>query len=124
MPTAATPQEESQRRTRRAHRIQVAAALLFVFAVFSPTLTFDFVNRDDGDHLLNNRLVTGAVEKQWWDYFSTPMIGYPIPVPVLTYRIEHALFGFNPAIYHFTNLVIHCLVALCVYLVARRLGVG
>ena len=45
---------------------------------------------------------------------------YYRPVTVLTYALDHALFGFEPWGYHLTNVLLHALTSLLVFLLARR----
>lgn len=97
--------------------------LLVVGALFVQTLWFGFVSWDDPHYLLSNPLVVGGTDAiSWLDHLLTPRLGYPMPVTVLSYRIEHALFGLNPLPYHLTNVALHLVNCLLVFLLARRLG--
>jgi hypothetical protein len=100
-----------------------AAALLLVLATFLPTLRFGFVNWDDDIHVTRNPAVVGGdvpARLRW----LTPNLGYPIPVTVASYRIEHALFGLRPGVYHATNVLLHLTSCLLVYALGRWLGLG
>ncbi|WP_049998992.1 hypothetical protein [Halococcus sediminicola] len=59
--------------------------------------------------------------------FTTTALFYR-PVSTLTYAIDYALWGLNPAGYHLTNLLLHtaaaALVAVCTVQITRRRAVG
>jgi hypothetical protein len=46
------------------------------------------------------------------------------PFVSLTFGLEHALWGMNPVGYHLTNIVLHTLAALSVWLLGRQLGLS
>ena len=57
-----------------------------------------------------------------WQGFATEGTGtYYRPLVILSYSIEHALYGLNPTGFHSTNVVLHVLTTLLVFLLARRL---
>src|SRR5581483_5237916 len=85
-----------------------ALALALVLAAFLPTLRFRFVNWDDDIHVQANRAVVDPAAPLR-ERLLTPGLGYPIPVTVASYRLEHRLFGLAPAGYHAGNLLLHLL---------------
>jgi hypothetical protein len=101
-----------------------AAALVLVLAAFLPTLRFGFVNWDDNFHVYRNPAVTGDGAVSLRDRLLTAGLGYPIPVTVASYRLEHAVAGLRPGVFHATNLALHLLSCLAVFLLGRRLGLG
>lgn len=100
------------------------AVCLAVLLVHGQAVTHDFVNWDDGPYVVENPLVVAPATVPWWHHALTPALGYPIPVTIATYRLEHALFGLHPAPYHATNVALHAVVALLLFAAARRLGAG
>ena len=109
----------------RADHVVIALILLWVAACFAQTLGFGFVHWDDHDFVLQNPLVVSPRAVPLLHHFTTPEVGYPIPVTISSYRIEYALVGFDhPWIQHLVNLLIHlCNVGL-VFAVARTVGIG
>ena len=83
-----------------------AALLAAVLAVAAcaPTLVADFTNWDDPDYVTRNTAVRdfdlGALAGQ----FHVATYG---PLTMLSYAIDHALFGPSPRAFHATNLVLH-----------------
>ncbi|MCP4198994.1 MAG: hypothetical protein GY762_17760 [Proteobacteria bacterium] len=103
----------------------LAASLLLILCTFCQTLGFDFVKWDDPLHLTENELVTHPDSVPPWDHFQTPKMGYPMPVTVLSYRLENAVFGMgSPIPYHATNLLLHLCACLLVFFLGRRLGLN
>ena len=48
--------------------------------------------------------------------------GEYLPVRDFSYMLDHALFGMNAAGFHATNLVLHVLICLLLFLLALRLS--
>jgi len=96
---------------------------VFLAAVipFGPALTAGFVGLDDHSVLLN---VTGyrgfAAENLRW-MFTTTHMGHYQPLTWLSYAVDHALWGMDPRGYHATNVLIHAVNAVLVYVLAGRL---
>jgi tetratricopeptide (TPR) repeat protein len=86
------------------------AALAIVAAcacLFIPVMGFDFVNWDDDLYVYNNP----SLEAFGWTplrrWFTEPYVRLYVPLPMLSYALDHALWGFHPGGYHFTNLALH-----------------
>ena len=79
----------------------VVAGLL----AFSPILNNDFVDFDDMALIKENPvIVNDGIEGALTWGLNSP---YYKPLVFLSWKIEKALFGFNPMVFHFNNLVIH-----------------
>ena len=109
----------------RSDPLAIALVLFWVAACFAQTLGFGFVHWDDHDFVLRNPLVVSPREVPLLHHFTTPEVSYPMPVTMASYRLEHALAGFDhPWVQHLVNLLVHlCNVGL-VFAMARTLGVG
>lgn len=105
-------------------RVALSLALLAALVTFAPAARFDFVDWDDGNHVLENPAVQTPGRASARDVWLTPGLGYPTPLPVLTYRIEHAIVGNSPALYHTTNVVLHLVAVALVFALARRARIG
>jgi hypothetical protein len=100
----------------------LALAVVVVIAVFGIVVTFPFVDWDDAMHVTDNVLTLHPLARGWSRLLFTPSFGYPVPVLMLSFAADRALFGLNPAGFHFMNLVFHIVNVTLVYFLARRLG--
>jgi len=77
---------------------------------------------DDDRYVTNNPLLTapGGFYRIW---FSTDVPSQYFPVVYSTFWLEHQLWGFEPVGYHVTNILLHIVNALLLWLVLRRLSV-
>ncbi len=105
--------------------IQIALLIAVIFIVYSNTLQNQFV-WDDDQFIVNNSAIRSLEE--WPRYFydvqthatTTHFLVYR-PLRTLSYAVDYALWQLNPARYHLTNVVLHCLTVLMAYGVARMI---
>ena len=93
-----------------AHRARLVAAIILVAAcaaTYARVPGFDFVNWDDDLYVTRNMAVQDPGSADTYTLLATPYLGYPIPVTMATYTVEHALFDLEPAAFHLTNLLLH-----------------
>jgi len=97
----------------------IVAAVTFV--AFLPVLRAEFVAWDDPANFLQNTHYRGLgwTELRWM--WTTTLLGHYVPLSWMTLGLDYVLWGMNPAGYHATNLVLHCVNAVLLYHVARRL---
>ena len=108
-PTAISP---------RVYLIAIVVAIA-AFATFLPALDNDF-NYDDDEIILRNYNFRGfAPENVQW-MFTTFHMGHYQPVTWLSLAADYSLWEMNPRGYHTTNVVLHALSAVFVFLIARR----
>ena len=108
----------------------VVAVLALTFAVYSPTLRYQFVHDDRGQIVENPavhswRAVPGYFTSHVWAAVMPETLGnYYRPLFLLWLRINDAVFGNRAWGWHLTTILSHVLMTFLVYLLARRLGVG
>jgi len=106
-------------------RSQLAAGFgliaILVFVAYSPALRGEFL-WDDDKYVSDNSLLTApdGLQRIW---FSTDQPSQYVPLVYTSFRIERALWGLDTAGYHATNLVLHILNALLLWLVLLRLRI-
>ncbi|MDD5026734.1 MAG: tetratricopeptide repeat protein [Candidatus Peribacteraceae bacterium] len=92
-----------------------------VLAVYAASLSNGFVNWDDGILVYGNPIITDfsldAVRKA----FTTFDPELYVPFTLLSYQLEHLLFGLNPFVYHFDNLLLHLLNTLLAFWLLLKL---
>lgn len=98
--------------------LPLAAALL----AHGPGLGNGFTNWDDPGYLLHNPFTADPLHSGLSDLLLTPNLHYPIPITVLAYAAQRALFGLDAAAFHAVSLVLHLLCVGLAALLARRLG--
>ncbi len=104
------------------------ALVLLVFAVYSQTFRFEFVNFDDNvfvtenPHILKGLTWANAawamtagigkdsVDIDWWR-----------PVSVMSHMLDVSLFGLNAGAHHAVNVVLHALTTVLLFLVVRAM---
>jgi len=83
------------------------AVVGLTLVAFLPALTNGFTHWDDNVYVTDNPLVASLT----WDHlkaiFTTSHYGVYVPLTMLSYSLEYALFGKNPAAFHATNVVLH-----------------
>jgi len=76
---------------------------------------------DDDVYVTNNPLLTAPDGlRRIWFTLEAPSQYFPLTYTL--FRLEHALWGFNPAGYHWFNLLLHAVNALLVWRVLKRLS--
>jgi len=100
----------------RAGALLVAAVL----AVFHPVLGHDFVRYDDFNYVVQNPLLRMSWPDALW-FSLTPQHSNWVPLTWLSFRLDFALFGLQPAGYHATNVLLHALASLILYLTLVRI---
>jgi tetratricopeptide (TPR) repeat protein len=104
---------------RRVFFLVAVVALSFV-----PSLFNAFVYWDDDAHLLENALATSK------DWAAVPLIFQSVvnktyvPLTILSFNLEHHVFGLNPFLFHLDNLLLHAAVCGLIYRFAQRIGLN
>jgi len=107
----------------QAEKLALGLVLLLVALTFVQVAGLGFVNWDDRDLVLQNPLIVRPGSVPLLHHLTTPESGYPIPVTILSYRIEHALAGFDhPWLQHLVNLFFHLGSVALVFGIARIVG--
>jgi len=122
--TCGTTVERAARPTRSSLLLWCGAALLFAMTVVSylPAFGAGYI-WDDDFYVTENPLLTApdGLSRIW---FSTDSPSQYFPLVYTTFRIEHSIWGLDPAGYHITNIVVHALNALLLWWLLARLGIG
>ena len=107
----------------QAEKLALGLVLLLVALTFVQVAGFGFVNWDDRDLVLQNPLIVRPGSVPLLHHLTTPESGYPIPITILSYRIEHALVGFDhPWLQHLVSVLFHLGSVVLVFGIARIVG--
>jgi tetratricopeptide (TPR) repeat protein len=104
-------------------RLAVSASLaVAVFLVFGQTLWHDFVNYDDPQYVYENLVVRKGLTVHglsWaWRYGE---IGHWHPLTWLSHMLDCQLYGLWAGGHHLTNVLLHTLTTILLFLTLRRL---
>ncbi|HRY99395.1 MAG TPA: tetratricopeptide repeat protein [Bacteroidales bacterium] len=97
-------------------------AALLTFMVYFTGLQNDFVpNWDDGGYVLEHEPIQHINGENLAHIFTSFYKGNYHPLTTLVYALQYALVADSPFLYHLTNILIHCINVLLVFLLIRRL---
>jgi len=105
----------------------IIAVLVVTALVFANCLSNDFVNWDDDVNILENTNLDGFTAENIGRIFHPEhgrVIGNYNPLPIFTFAIEKAIFGLNPTVFHFNNLLLHLICVFFVFLLGKRMGLS
>jgi tetratricopeptide (TPR) repeat protein len=95
---------------------------MVVFFIFGRTLWYGFVNFDDGDYFSSNYHVrAGLTWKGGLWAFQTGYASNWHPLTWLSLMLDAQLFGAGPAGPHLTNVILHAINTLLLFLLLKRL---
>ncbi|MEI7905358.1 MAG: tetratricopeptide repeat protein [Candidatus Firestonebacteria bacterium] len=112
------------------NKTAVLAAVLtaFVIAGFLPAFNGGFTNWDDESYVLKNPSIQSFTLDKTPSFFLTFSNSNYHPLTMLSYAIEHSIFGNSQGVYHTTNILLHLLncflVFRLIYLLSGKLYVA
>lgn len=111
-----------QRKDERNIVIWLAAVVpLITFLVYLPALNNDFVNWDDGSYVYENLNIRSlGLDFIKWSLFNAS-VGHWLPVTWFSLALDYAMWGLNPFGFHLTNIILHSINALLVFILAVNL---
>jgi protein O-mannosyl-transferase len=104
------------------NRRHILVLIIAIGLCFAPSLRNAFVYWDDDTHVLENTLVRSHDPAVVPAIFQSTINKTYIPLSILSFNLEHGLFGFNAFFFHLDNLILHILVCLVIYGLIRRMG--
>jgi tetratricopeptide (TPR) repeat protein len=111
---------------------EVLLSIFFIVIItaitFSPVIKNGFTLWDDNIYILENTLVKELSLENIRNIFTTFTLGNYHPLTLLSFSIEYYFFGPNPHVYHSTNLILHILncilVFLLIFMLSRNISVS
>ena len=101
----------------------IVVALLITVACLFPSLQNDWVNWDDDAYVLRNTMVQELSMQQVESMFTTGhQVGLYHPLTMLSLAIDHHFWEQNAFGYHLTNLLLHLLNVVLVFLFIKKLS--
>lgn len=96
------------------HALAVLIVIAAVFTVFASSVHFPFTDWDDPHYVTENPDIRGFSWPHVKAMITRPWAIY-VPLSMLSYAVDYALYGLDPFGYHLTNLVLHLANAVLVY---------
>ncbi len=96
--------------------------MIATLSIYYPAIHFGFINFDDNGYVYENTYVSNGLNLtsiRW--AFTTMEMGNWHPVTWLSYLLDSQLFGSGPAAFHVSNIIIHTLNTLLLFLLLCRL---
>lgn len=95
--------------------------LILTILVYSPVLKAGFVNLDDNGYIYENSDIISGGYYSLVHFFTKFYVGHYLPVTMISFKIDHFLFGLNAQGYHIVNLILHLLNTILVYILMLKL---
>lgn len=92
-----------------------------VFVFFSPSIRFDFTDCDERAQIEHNPLVQSLTARNVVRMFSQRSLASYYPVRILSFAFDYKQWTLNPSGYHLSNVLLHTINVLLVFLLIRRL---
>jgi protein O-mannosyl-transferase len=98
------------------------ALIALTWFVFGQTLGHDFVSYDDHVYIQDNPIVRNGLSAEGliWAFTHSHASNWH-PLTTLSHMIDCQLFGLNPRGHHFTNVLLHTIAVLLLFLVLRQM---
>ena len=108
---------------KKIHTIFLAISLIIVATsvVYMPALQNGFA-WDDENYIATNRMVQKLSPLNIKKMFTTFFFGNYHPLTLLSFALEYHFFGLNPSAYHATNIIVHLINCVLVFLLIYTLS--
>src|SRR5881227_1223074 len=112
--------------SRRWLRLGICISLaVLTWVVFGQLLQYDFINYDDPRYVYENTNITkgltiGGIA---WAFTHIHSMNWH-PLTTISHMLDCQLYGLKPGAHHFTNVLLHSIVAILLFLVLQRMTSG
>jgi len=99
-----------------------AGLVALIWFVFGQTIKFPFINFDDPEYVyevpeINSGL---SLHNLQWAFTHWPSTNW-FPLKNISHMLEFQFFGSNPGAFHFTNVVLHAIATVLLFLVLKKM---
>ncbi len=81
--------------------------LLLTCVIYIPLFTNGFTNWDDNIFVTSNELIRSFTWSNIFTWFTQPFVGQYQPLVLLSFALDYSINGYDPLIFHITNLLLH-----------------
>lgn len=85
----------------------ISAIIALICIAYIPVFTNGFTNWDDNIFITSNELIRSF---SWFNiktWFTQPFVGQYQPLVLLSFAIDYSIDGYNPMVFHLSNLALH-----------------
>jgi len=107
--------------TYRRNALIVGSLIVLGLLAFWPTVWFDFVNWDDPAYVWHNDLIKSWSPAPLYGVATEYVTRNYAPLTIGTLLVDHTLWGMQPSGYHATNVLLHLVNGVLVFLLTRQL---
>lgn len=100
---------------------QSAALVVLGLVTFWQSVAFDFVNWDDVSYVQQNELIRSWSPSNLWGVATETVTRNYAPLTILSFLIDHTIWGDRPSGFHATNVLLHLANGVLVFLLLKRL---
>jgi protein O-mannosyl-transferase len=97
--------------------------IALVWFVFGQTITFPFINFDDPEYVYEVPEINSGLS--WhnvaWAFTHWPSTNW-FPLKNISHMFEFQFYGSNPGLFHLTNVILHAIAVVLLFLVLRRIS--
>lgn len=95
---------------------------MLTWVVFGQTLRYDFVNYDDPRYVYQNTKITSGISiaSIAWAFTHIHSENWH-PLTTITHMLDCQLYGLKPSWHHFTNVLLHALAAVLLFVALQRM---
>src|SRR5215467_4046986 len=103
--------------------VSICALLTAItWAVFSQTLSFPFITYDDPQYVYANPNVSSGVSLPRISWaFTHAIAGNWHPLTTISHMLDCQLYGLDPAGHRFTNVLLHTIAVVLLFLVLQQM---
>jgi tetratricopeptide (TPR) repeat protein len=96
--------------------------VLLTCSVFGQTLRYDFINYDDPRYVYENTNVTGGLTIAGiaWAFTHIHSMNWH-PITSMSHMLDCQLFGLRAGAHHFTNVILHTIAVLLLFIALKRM---
>ncbi len=98
--------------------------LFTIFVAYSKLYFAGFLSWDDGEYVTKNEEITNISIANIKLWFSSFYVGNYLPLTMLSYSIDYIIGGISPLVYHTTNVLIHCINAMLIFTLFKRINLS
>jgi len=112
--------------SRRWLRLGICISLaVLTWVVFGQLLQYDFINYDDPRYVYENTNITNGLTIGGiaWAFSHIHSMNWH-PLTTISHMLDCQLYGLKPGAHHFTNVLLHSIVAILLLLVLQRMTGG